>query len=247
MPKLKRVVRTALQEAVNASLLPKRGRYVMVFAQERTGSTLFMDLLNTHPRILADQHLFFTPFDFPDAWRDNRVLLSRKPVRAYKAKVTHRPQETSIDKLRRRIVDLSGDVSLVLLRRRNKLKQAFSAGVCDSTGVQQRLDGREMEERPAINVPKFLKTLNYYSVLTSLEDEALKDVEHLTVTYEDDLLDSSCHQETANRVFRYLGLNEHPVRTRISRTSSRPLSESISNYPDVVEAVRLSPYRDLLT
>lgn len=246
MSTLKQGAKSLLREALYFRPLPQVGRYVFVLAQERTGSTVFMDLLNSHPHILADQHLFYTPSTFPAKWYNGRKVFSRKPIRAFKAKVTHTPRQSSVEEVKERLLSLNRSVSIIHLRRRNKLKQAFSAGVCGSTGVQQRLDGKEIDRRPSINIEKFMEALSYYSVLTAFEDDALEGIDHLRIEYERDLESSHLHQLTADSVFDYLGLDSHPVSTRLSRTSSRPLWEYVSNYEAVVEAVRASSYRHLL-
>ena len=72
-----------------------------------------------------------------------------------------------------------------------------------------------------------------------LDNEAavLREFEYLTVDYERDLLDPLQHQPTADRVFRFLGIEPAAVKTDLSRSVSGSLSDRIANYDDLVAAL----------
>lgn len=70
----------------------------------------------------------------------------------------------------------------------------------------------------------------------------MEKLEHVTVVYEHDLLDSGRHQAAAERVFDYLGLESPPVTARYRRMSSDNLLEGIVNTAEIREVIRNAGY-----
>jgi len=64
----------------------------------------------------------------------------------------------------------------------------------------------------------------------------------LNVTYEKDLKDSESQQATASRIFRYLGVKDVPVATRMKKVNTRKNEDLIANYDEVYEAIKKTSY-----
>ena len=75
----------------------------------------------------------------------------------------------------------------------------------------------------------------------------LADFNHLTVEYESDLLDPARHQQTADRVFAYVGLESAPVDTDLSRSVSGALSDRIANYDELASALEGTEFSHFLS
>ena len=56
--------------------------------------------------------------------------------------------------------------------------------------------------------------------------------------YETDILDNTKHQETADRIFDYLGLNPHPVTTDLKRITVDRLQDMIINYEEIEKRLK---------
>jgi LPS sulfotransferase NodH len=241
MSGIKRGLKKALREMKYFSPLPKTARYFILICQERTGSTLFSDLLSFHDDILMDRHHFYTPETWPSSYQDGHIIFSRKPVRGYKFKVTHAPRKTPVEKTKAQLNTLSQNASIIRLKRQNKLRQALSA-INHHTPLHQWKDDKQSTQgengAPVINVDRLLESIHYYDRLTAFEDEVLKDVPHHEVIYERDLLPQDQHQATATSAFEHLGLAPARVETRLKKISKSDLRDYIGNFDEVYEAIK---------
>jgi hypothetical protein len=71
---------------------------------------------------------------------------------------------------------------------------------------------------------------------------------HISLVYEDDLVDPDAQQMSINRVLDYLTLERVPLSAPIARRRT-PLSERVSNWSDiehVIAATRWAPYLEAL-
>jgi hypothetical protein len=246
--RMKRHLKKALREFKYFSPLPSGAKYFALLAQERTGSTLFSDLLSFHPKILMDRHHFYTTETWPDGYQSGHRIFSRKPVRGYKCKVTHTPRQSSPEEARSRLLALSDHVSIIRLKRENKLRQALSA-INAQTPLHKWKDtggGPEETDKAVIDVDRFIESISYYDVLTQFEDEALTSVPHYTVLYEEDLLPQDQHAQTANEAFQFLGLKPAPVETRLKKISKPNPYDDIANFDELCDAIADTPYSKYL-
>jgi len=74
------------------------------------------------------------------------------------------------------------------------------------------------------------------------ELEVLKDISHLTIEYEKDLLKEENHQKTADKIFQYLGLSSVQIDTSLSRTGKDNLDEVIENYVEFKNVIGKSEF-----
>lgn len=241
MSRLKRSAKNALREIKYFSPLPARARYFILICQERTGSTLFSDLLSFHRDILMDRHHFYTPETWPESYQDGHIIFSRKPVRGYKFKVTNTPRQTPVEDARAQLHALSRHISIIRLKRQNKLRQALSA-VNHHTPLHQwkgdESATRDKNGAPNINVDRFMESIQYYDRLTAFEDDVLSDIPHHEVIYERDLLPQNQHQTTATAAFEHLELTPARVETRLKKISKSNLRDYIGNFDEVYDAIK---------
>jgi hypothetical protein len=78
------------------------------------------------------------------------------------------------------------------------------------------------------------------------EQEALTDIPHLDFVYEHDLMDSGVWQDTADRAFAHLGLATAPVMASLHKRNPADLSTLVSNYGELADALRGTPYEHFL-
>ena len=79
-----------------------------------------------------------------------------------------------------------------------------------------------------------------YPNVKELQDNYLK------IIYEDDISESSKHQETANKVFRFLGLKEHKVKTEYKKVLPQDLKKILNNYDEVYNYFKETKYSEFL-
>jgi hypothetical protein len=137
---------------------------------------------------------------------------------------------------------------MIHLVRRNILRMHLSAILAKSRNVYLLYKGQ-----PALPLNKLnLDCAQLLEQLRAKENQAredelvLKGLFPLRLTYEDDLLNESSHQKTANKVFAFLGLDSVPVKTEYLRTTPSALSEFIENHEEVYHALATSEFAHYL-
>lgn len=240
---LRRMVKRVYHAAKFFSPIPQGAKYFILIAQERTGSTLLSDLLSFHPKILMDRHYFHTPLTWPDHYRNGRTVLSRKPVRGYKLKITHTPRQDDPTVAGKWLRSISSGIFIMRLWRQNALRQGLSAHLASQSGqLHIRRDTNHSSStengKTVIDVDEVIGNVNYYCRLRAFEESALKGVPHLAINYERDLLPQDEHQNTANKMFRYLGQDPAKVETRLRRTSGNKVGDRVANYDELVSELK---------
>jgi len=218
----------------------------VIFAQGRTGSTLLVDLMNSHKGVHCDGEILGKPVRFPYAWVD--AHRRRWPDRYYGFKV--KPYQLSVDQqldprawLRR----MHGhDWKLIHLRRRNALRHALSNIVAEQVGFVFRSTGPAEPAGLTVDVEMLLGAMSAREEQAEVERAALAELPHVSVCYEDDLLEPDRHQATLDRLSDALGLPHAQARTEVRRITTDDLRTTIANYDEVSSAIRSSRWAPLL-
>jgi LPS sulfotransferase NodH len=129
---------------------------------------------------------------------------------------------------------------IILTYRKNVVDQALSHLVARNTNFWHRLPGKPAPEINKIYIapPQFLDRFKTIYRVRKRENEIMKNFEHLKVVYESDLQHQENWDETAHRIFDYLGVNPAPLAASIKRTYDKPYSEIIENYDELVSALQ---------
>ncbi|MEM6321117.1 MAG: hypothetical protein AAF960_25870 [Bacteroidota bacterium] len=84
--------------------------------------------------------------------------------------------------------------------------------------------------------------LNYLD----FEEESLKNIPHLRLSYEDDLSKGSVHQKTMEKVFGFLNVDNVVVKTRLKKINQYKAQEIILNYDELKKYFRNSIYSSFM-
>ncbi len=231
-------------------------RFVLL-CHARTGSTLCGTLLAIHPSI------YWAGERFKRTWRRYKVSHIEKWVKPlsryyldYQAWRCSKPvygcklAPGYVRNITQTIPDLARHGWLIVhLQRRDRFSGAISLAVAQQTGIFNRAgkdSANESISQIRISPEKFLSILSYWINLEQRERQALIDVPHLQVYYEDDLADPTTWNAAAERIFSALGLEPVPVHSRVKKLWNQPYSRIITNYQELVDAVLHSDYADCL-
>ena len=223
----------------------KKARFV-IFGLGRSGSTLLKQLLDSHPEITCEGELL-NPEDnyinnpillkvvykFPSQFFALRSLLSKKPVYGFTLLFyQYSPPAKLIEKL------IKKNWKFIRIYRENSLDQSLSHLVAEKTKMWHRFDNHETEIPKLTVSPEELKDrLKIVKKNKQTETKLFENFAHFKVVYEDDLKNESDWTETTRRIFEYLGVNPAPVSASIQKTYSRPYSEIIENYDELIKYV----------
>jgi len=124
---------------------------------------------------------------------------------------------------------------IIHLTRAALFSQVISGLVAGQTG---RYFGQDRQPEPLVQlevaVDQLLLTLEKASAIRQNHQQILRDLPHLTLTYEDDLAEQTQWPQTLARCCAYLGIAEvEAVHSRITKPWRHSYAEMISNYAEL--------------
>jgi LPS sulfotransferase NodH len=186
----------------------------VVYGQSRSGSTLLVELINTHPEVRCDGELFNQ-----DADRiGNRVLLSlvrafpmpyisykrrRAAGKAYGFKFLfyHLPMARQV----MRMLALTG-WKFVHVYRRNVARQSLSNIVAETTQRWHKREDDRATSRIRVSNAGLRREIEIRHRWRAREIDLIAPIDHLDLCYEDDLEREADWPATADKLSRFLGL-----------------------------------------
>lgn len=224
-----------------------RTRFVL-FAQGRSGSTLLESLLACHPEVCRATELLLER----RRKRSLRLYVEAQSrlvscqVWGFKAKVHQLSRNQAVDPGRfLRRLDRAG-WKIIHLSRRDLLRQAVSHFVRLHRGASHKHEDGPEPLPLHVDCDALLAQIRDKERYRLEEEAALAHVPHVRVVYEDDLLPRERHQQTADRLFRFLGVEPVPVQTKFVKITPERLVDVVDNFDEVVAALRSTPYARFL-
>ena len=254
---LKRPIRTIAHFLRYLNLLIFWSNYpekkFFIFAEGRGGSSLLVDLLNSHPDIYCDGEIFNAESNakirFPRLYLESRKRVTRivkKPVYGFKVKYTQLVLHQGFKKDFIKNLYSSG-WKIIYLVRNNYLKATISTILAENRGVYHQKGNKVNNlEKVNINVEELYAKTKGRERAAKLERDWLIGTDYHFVNYEHDLLNPNMHQETLNRIFRFLEIPSGRICTNFNKISTGDLSCDIKNFDEVKEYLNSSEYAHFL-
>lgn len=240
----RRVVRSALR--VVQVPRPAEPRRCLLFAQGRTGSTLFGELLDSHPAIHFDHEILRAKVPSVRLWVAGERRRHPASVYGFHVKIYQLTDVQGIDDPATWLRQMAARGWRVLsLRRRNVLRHVLSNMAINATGVTHDRQGQG-PTKLTVDPAELVHWIAIRTEVGRREAAALAGVEHEAFTYEDDLRDAASWPATAARAFRFLGLPDAPVETTLQRRNPGSVADLIANYDEVAAAVTAAGYAEFL-
>lgn len=228
-----------------------RNRFV-IFAQGRSGSTVLVDLMNSHPEIFTFgeimQHNVVRNLRNPLRYAEGVCSLSKRPTTGFKVKVHqiekiqgHDPREVLHDFHRQ-------GWKIVYLQRTNLLRHAISDVRTEKTGEYHNVKGAEVGGKSAtrrrirVELPELMSAIHFREECLQKEARALEGLPHLKIEYEKDLLGPDAQRASLNRVFEFLGLAPHDAETAFRKVTSRNIDDDVENFAELEGELRRTGY-----
>lgn len=247
-----RETQTSLRAWKSRKNVGRKNRFVL-YAASRSGGTMLLDLLRSHPQIAVedygwDAELMAFRWIFPYRYAEARAVLADKTTYGFKLKpeelteIQHIAPPVFLANLHRR------GWKIVHLQRHNVLRQAISMEAAVQSEVWHDNDFyTARRDKPMIlNPENLLRRLADFSSQSAKEASDLAGLRHLSLVYETDLLPPDAHSDTANKIFDFLGLPPHDVQTHFRRTGTDNISDSVANWSEIEAALRASRFAHFL-
>ena len=231
---------------LKASKVPNN-KFVVYF-RPRTGSTVFCNLLNSHPKIRCAGEIFRgnTKRLFPSFYLKGQSIRPQKPVYGFKVNVAqvrkqgYEPHTFLLDLYQH-------DWKIIYLKRENSLRQAISFLIAKARNEWVGTKKNTLQGKIHIDCDELLAKIARLEIALQKDDEIVAPVPHLTLAYENHFINPSQHQATLNKVFEYLSLDSVPIHTEMRKTSSSDnLADIIENYEEVEKRISQSKFAQFL-
>lgn len=225
----------------------------VIFGQGRSGSNLLRTLLNSHPKLHCDNELFNInrlnrekPFSkyfirlFPHVYISSNRRKAKAEVYGFKLFIFHL---NTIDKVIQKLHKQGWKI--IHIRRKNILKQVFSAAIGQITGRFIRNHKMPVPTGTYnLEVKHIVRGLRRRKSAIKKELAILEKIPHLTVIYEEDLKNKQSWQHTCNRVYDFLGLEPVLVSSRNLVSDPRRDSERIENFDEIMNYLRENGFEE---
>lgn len=245
--------RSVMREVgIYTSLLWKRRplpptRFV-IFGSERSGSTLLVNLLNSHEDIHCDGEILTRPVVFPRLYIHWHVTRDNFKAYGFKLLDYHLRREQRMRKPGKFIAYLYAQgYQFIYLTRQNLLRHAISKFFARQHTYHNR-SGQKLEQKQIhVDIDVLFRWMRGSErSLKLINDQWLKNIPYLSLTYEQDLLQQSSHQKTVDKIVQFLGLPSAPVNTSMTKVTSPRLENFVTNYDDMAQALKNTKYEQFL-
>ena len=208
----------------------------LVLTRSRTGSNMFKDYLNSHPKVKSMAELFRTNEGLDVEATIKKVYDQPDEIDASGFKLFYyHPNDGSPSEIWDRLKGISNMKTISL--RRNPLRCSVSSEIMRLSTQHKQEVGEDVvpleEKRIEVDVNIFLNQIEHIESLRRELNDNLY-AEPYEVWYDDLVADG---QVVMDGVFHHLGLNSHPIQTNLQKQNPESLQELVSNYDELRDAV----------
>lgn len=223
-------------KALISPIVENQKKFIII-ARARSGTTLLVDMLNSHPEMDCEYEILSSGKVFPIQTicahaRKSQGLAYGAKILSYQMVQVHRIKDpvNFMHKLAAR------GFRFIHLER-NTIHQCFSLAVAQASKRYHRISSDTLETTVKLNPQEMVRRVRWNLKLLDYERRSLSYVDHLSLKYEDDLNASECHQAAADKVFEYLGISSHPISVRLQKMITKSLNQTVTNYTEVIDAI----------
>ncbi len=232
----------------NGSASRDPDRRFVVFGRGRTGSTLLVQLLGSHPEIACLGELLNRPRLAPVAYVEHRLARLPESRRGFKL-LSYQVRDIAGGRRVKPLRDwiTGSEMTLIHMQRENLLRHALSNIYARTRkAFHSHQDGARSQTSMSLDFDSLMQWIAHSESLRDWEAEFLGDLPRETVRYESDLATPEQQQATANSLFKTLGLTPSDIATALSPVTPRDYHSFISNWDDVATRLADTPYARFL-
>ena len=229
----------------------------VIFSQSRSGSTLLKDLIDSHPSIHCEGEILALSEGYitnrfvlklcrriPVPYIYFRKSLSQNEIYGFTLFTYHTPH------IKQCLYSLSRlGWRIIYLKRLDIVNQAISSIIALRSQYFHNIEGvvKPKKINFEITEDEFLSAIKKRIDWRQKESITLKNIDHLTVYYEKDLEQMNCWQPAADKIFKHLNIASVAIHSGLQNTYSKPYSELINNYHELIDLLNDSEISESLT
>ena len=228
----------------------KKYQKLVILGRQRTGSSLLMMQLHDHPKIDMQSEVFrlLKGKSCRTVWNE---LFSKKlpwiQYAGFKLFYNH-PDDREVWE----ILSANTDVKIIHIKRENLLRFYVSKLIAINTGswnsIQEGEKKEPLDKRVKVDIEHCLNALRESKKLeTEYSENRFPNHQYIELTYEKL---TQNREEQLGRIYSFLGLENKKMKEEkfnLKRQNPEGLKELILNYDELLEALKNSEFKNLLT
>ena len=221
----------------------------VVFDIGQSGGMLLTNWFQAHHKISFQEDILSQVVRFPRMSVYQHVRQSHGEVYGFSTTVEQLRQVQRMADPNQFLQDLRrGGCRVIALNRRDALRHAIAT--LKTYSVNCRFDTTSPAHQPskfAVDVSELIACLKYLDNQRVEASAILHEVPHLSLIYEDDLIDPNSHAATAGRLSKFLDIPAiKPVGSPLKLVHQQ-LADIVDNYDELRTGLEASDYAYLLT
>lgn len=221
----------------------------MVLDIGQSGGMHLANWFYAHKEITFQENILAQPVRFPRLSVYQRVRQSNSKVYGFSATVEQLCQVQHISNPNQFLQDLvRGGCRIIYLNRKDALRHAIATLRAHSINYRFGTPETRSKFKPFIvDVSELIACLHYFDNQRVEAKAVLHDVAHMSLTYEEDLIDPNCYQATAQRLSSFLDVSKiEPVGNSV-KLVHRQMEDIVANYDELKAGLENSDYGYLLS
>ena len=248
-----------LIELANYALFPLKSRLsvakgaknkFVIFCHGRSGSTLLLNLLNSHPDIDCDGEILSRKVFSPSMLIKCRSLITSKRNYGFKLLSYQLRDIQKVGNPKKFMEDLhSNGYKIIFLRRSNMLRLVLSVMYAEFRNEwhHKKTDGKVIQNKMHVDVEEMMKRLRESDETYNFESDVMRDIPHIPISYERDLENSQSHSTTVRNIAEFLGISfSIPSNPSIVKITPKGLDGFIENVDEVKQALKGTKFEKYL-
>lgn len=223
----------------------------VVFAQGRTGSSVLVDLLNSHPQIKCMGEILNPNFRignnsygymvwFPRWFINGLSKLNNAGSFGFKVKIYQIDKQPFIGSTREFMDYLeANNWKLIYLYRENVFEHALSTIVAEMTSTYH-LKNEMKVDKFKLDLDRLVYLMRERETFRNREVEELEGRSYFTIEYNNDLNENL--ERTLSDLQLYLGCKHHKLNTNLKKIVPKDYNKLIENYEEVKSFLKLNGY-----
>ena len=218
----------------------------------QSGCITLAEWFNAHRKIAFQEDILSQAVRFPRTSVYQRIRQSVGEVYGFNVSVEQLRQVQRIADPNQFLQDLrKGGCRVIFLNRKDMLRHAIATLKAYSLSCRFDIASNEADTVPRsqfrVDVAELLACLKYMDNQRLEAKAMLHEIPHLSLTYEDDLMNPNSHQATAERLSTFLEMpNIKPAGSKLKLVHQQ-LADIVDNHDELCEAIANSEYAYLLT
>ncbi|EDX85149.1 hypothetical protein S7335_2848 [Synechococcus sp. PCC 7335] len=229
----------------------------VVFELGQSGCTTLIRWFSDRKDIVFQENILGQQVRFPRLSVFQRVQQSHGEVYGFNLRVEHLQQVQAIPSPNQFLQDLHrGGCRVIYLQRRDLLRHAIATLKADDIQFHSSLNKTNAfgspsnwvhsNRRVTIPVQALLDCLSYIEAQRVDAQAILHGIPHLSLTYEDDLIDPNVYPATAQRLSEFLEIRSLKLTGRLVKLVHQDIADLVANYDEVRQALESSENAHLL-